>query len=56
MTRWYGSAALMNVNETHKKIQKKNFWLINSQRSIIRSLNSKAAARAAAYFLKKIFQ
>ena len=25
MTRWYGSAALMNVNETHKKIQKKNF-------------------------------
>lgn len=25
MTRWYGSAALLNVNEMHKKIQKKNF-------------------------------
>lgn len=25
MTRWYGSAALMNTNQTHKKIQKKNF-------------------------------
>lgn len=24
-TRWYGSAALMNLNEMHKKVQKKSF-------------------------------
>lgn len=24
-TRWYGSAALMNVNDLHKKVQKKSF-------------------------------